>query len=158
MEPTQDIQEPSCRLEADTLSERAFDEYVKEHVDSCEDMCADCGRDFRTCHEQVFGDYCVEHVVRQFDLYPTAMTHQATSKEFVRKYNNALHFWTFEDSAVFARRSFHNPPRCLEKVMLGIAKRVEDMHLDYVGSNDVKDTVEPVDVSMNLDGVEIEEY
>ena len=157
--PTQDIQEPTRGLTtAETSSEQAFEDYVQEHVDNDDDLCSQCGCDYRTCHERVFGGYCEEHVVRQFDLYPTAMTRQATLKEFARKYNDALHFWTFEDSAVFARRSFLNPPRCLEQVMIKISERVEEMHLDYIGNNDVEDNTEPLDVNMNLDGVEMEEY
>ena len=58
-------------------------------------MCEVCGKDCYGCHEQIFGDYCFEHLLHTFDLYPAVITEQIGKKVFLKRYHSALHFVTF---------------------------------------------------------------
>ena len=84
------------------------------------------------------------------------MNRDRAAKEFVMKYNDALHFLTYEDGSVFARRSFIRPPRCLYRTMKRAAAHVHKLHTEYIAENGTFDDLsEPVEINMDFDGIEI---
>ena len=82
-----------CEIADDVKSEEMS---TKKHADAgSEDsdlVCEDCKCDKENCHKELFDEYCTAHVVRQFRLFPTAMTRKEAIRVFVKKYNSALHF------------------------------------------------------------------
>ena len=159
--PLPDIESPTQVLADETQSERDFESYAKEtnqYTYDCEELCKDCGHDQYTCHAFLFAEYCIDNVVRQFDLYPVAMNRKVAMQHFVSKYYDALHFYTFDDSSVFARRSFHVPPRCLEREMLRVTDDIHKMHSEHLESHMSDKLTEPLETTMDFDGLEVEDY
>ena len=111
------------------------------------------------CHQTLFSDYCVAHLLRSFRLYPISMTRAAAMKTFVKMYNSALHFNHFETNCEFARLCFVLPPRCLEIDMEQCVDFVVKQHEGYVEGEDKFPSVyrEWVDTAMNFDGLEMED-
>ena len=78
------------------------------------DICDDCGKSCYRCHYRLFGEYCYAHVHRMFDLYSVPMTKEATKMVYLKWYNSALHFLTWEMTGVYLKKFVVLPPRCLE--------------------------------------------
>ena len=90
-------------------------------------MCEDCHCGRYYCHKELFDEYCCDHVIQQFWLYPTAMTQKESIWLFVKKINSALHFWRYSKHCVLTKKTFEIPPCCLKQGMYRCADLVEKL-------------------------------
>lgn len=88
---------------------------------TCNAVCEGCNMNTEECHSYLFGDYCTAHVKRDMEYYPGRITGYAAKKIFIKWYNSALHFCTYEEGrGNYPNRCFINPPPCLEDDMMKI--------------------------------------
>ena len=136
-------------------------------------VCEDCKCDKEDCHKELFDEYCTAYVVRQFRLFPTAMTRRETIRTFVKKYNSALHFWWYTKHHSLTKRPFEIPPRCLERQMHSCADMLEKAHKMWVAPDETlgEDNIFPNtnrdvnddfrewrESSMDFDGLEMDDF
>ena len=146
-----------------TDSEEANDQHV----------CEDCKCDKENCHKELFDGYCTAHVIRQFRLFPTAMTRNEAIRVFVKKYNSALHFWRYSKHHILTKRPFEIPPPCLERQMHSCADMIEKSHKMWVAPDETlgEDNIFPNtnrdvnddfrewrESSMDFDGLEMDDF
>ena len=120
------------------------------------DICDDCGKSRYKCHYRLFGEYCFAHVNRMFDLYPVAMTEDATKRVYLKWYNSALHFLTWEMTQVYLKKFVVLPPRCLERSMENDVAWFKNKRAEYLEKNKNIETEEFIENSMNFDGMEFD--
>ena len=117
-------------------------------------VCEHCGQKGRNCHLDLFADYCYAHLYRIFMSYPNSITDETAKKVYIKWYNSALHFHTWETTHNYVRRLFVLPPKCLGRQMqfgIDTVMQKRDKH-----RTDGKKS-ELVDSNMNLFGTEIVE-
>ena len=76
-------------------------------------LCEHCGKDGFRCHRQLFAEYCYAHLHCFFVSYPTSITEENSKRVYLKWYNSALHFHTWETTHNYLRKLFVLPPCCL---------------------------------------------
>lgn len=152
------IEEPTQIINPDEEITQGVSEDIAIDLDgdSNEALCKYCEKIESECHKVLFSEYCFLHVQRQYDLFPTAMNPAAALKHYMTVYNEALHFYSFQQTSIFPEYSFHKPPRCLEKEMCRGAAHIGRMHKDYIREHEqFDDVMEPIENNMDFDGLYI---
>ena len=121
------------------------------------DICDDCEKSRYDCHYKIFAEYCYAHVMRSFELYPMAMTEDATRRVYLQWYNSALHFMTWERSFIYLRHFVVLPPRCLERSMEDDVRIIKQKREEYIKANPKEKIYEHIETSMDFDGMEMKE-
>ena len=102
-----------------------------QETSSSHEFCVQCNEEKENCHRILFAAYCKAHVTRDMKLFPTAMTCHAASKLFIKKYNSALHFVSYDKYEAVTHESFELPPNCLKHEMDKILEIVKQHHDEY---------------------------
>ena len=101
--------------------------------------CQGCLLMKHDCHNVLFGAYCKAKVHRYSDLYPSAMTRQASEDVFLQKYQFALHihiFWKYNILVSESKYTF--PKRCLLENMEETCDHMNDKHTVFLKSQKSK--------------------
>ena len=76
-------------------------------------VCSHCGQSKHECHLELYADYCYAHLYRTFMSYTPSITEETCKKVYLKWYNSALHYHTWETTSTYVSKMIQLPPSCL---------------------------------------------
>ena len=78
-------------------------------------FCRHCKTSLTSCHDVLFGMYCVSSVVRYYKEEQELADDLTAKKVFINSYNSALEFHNYKLTGAMGDRVMLYPPVCLEQ-------------------------------------------
>ena len=78
-------------------------------------FCKHCNTSLTSCHDVLFGMYCVSTVVRYYKEEKNLADDLTAKKVFINSYNSALEFHNYKLTGAMGDRVMLYPPVCLEQ-------------------------------------------